>query len=70
MKDNYRGHALSLWLNLVPELENSGSYDSYFAGGHGMLSGPTFGLVKNRTNVPGVQQISLNNKVLKIHIFH
>ena len=65
MKENYRPHAAALWLNLVPQLENSGSYDSWSgqAGPHGMLTGATWGLVKNRTSVPGVQQISLGDKV-------
>ena len=64
MKDNYRSRAASLWLNLVPQLENSGTYDwSGQSGPHGMLTGETWGLVKNRTSVPGVQQISLGDKV-------
>ena len=61
MKHNFRGHAASLWLSLVPQLENSGSYDSMM--GHGMLSGPTWGTVRNRTSFPGVQQISHSDKV-------
>ena len=60
MKENYRPHAAALWLNLVPQLENSGSYDY---APHGMLTGATWGLVRNRTSVPGVQQISLGDKV-------
>ena len=63
VKRNYRGHAASLWLNLVPGLENSGSWDSRVQGPHGMLEGATWGLVRNRTTFPGVQQISLNDKV-------
>ena len=63
MKRNYRGHAASLWLNLVPGLETSGSWDSRVQGPHGMLEGDTWGLVRNRTTFPGVQQISLNDKV-------
>ena len=63
MKRNYRGHAASLWLNLVPGLETSGSWDSQAQGPHGMLEGATWGLVRNRTTFPGVQQISLNDKV-------
>ena len=63
MKRNYRGHAASLWLNLVPALDNSGSWDSRMAGPHGMLTGDTWGLVRNRTTVPGVQQISGYDKV-------
>ena len=60
-KHNFRGHAASLWLSLVPKLENSGSYDSTI--GHGVLSGPTWGIVRNMTSFPGVQQISHNDKV-------
>ena len=63
MKRNYRGHAASLWLNLVPALDDSGSWDSRVAGPHGMLTGDTWGLVRNRTTVPGVQQISGYDKV-------
>ena len=63
MKRNYRGHAASLWLNLVPALDNSGSWDSRVAGPHGMLTGDTWGMVRNRTTVPGVQQISGYDKV-------
>jgi hypothetical protein len=47
-KHNFRGHAASLWLSLVPQLENSGSYDSLM--GHGILSGPTWGIVRNMTS--------------------
>ena len=60
MKENYRGRAVSLWLSLLPGLEQSGGYQG---GPHGMLTGPTWGRVRNTTNVPGVQQISLNDKV-------
>ena len=65
MKENYRGRAVSLWLNLLPKLEQSGGYQAGGGGGgpHGMLTGPTWGRVRNTTNVPGVQQISLNDKV-------
>ena len=67
MKENYRGRAVSLWLNLLPKLEQSGGYQAGGGGGggrpHGMLTGATWGLVRNTTNVPGVQQISLNDKV-------
>ena len=66
MKRNYRGHAASLWLNLVPGLETSGSWDSRVQGPHGMLEGATWGLVRNRTTFPGVQQISLNDKVASL----
>ena len=76
MKENYRGRAVSLWLNLLPKLEQSGGYQAGGRGGggggggggrpHGMLTGATWGLVRNTTNVPGVQQISLNNKVSEV----
>ena len=63
MKHNYRGHAASLWLSLIPGLETAGSWDRGDQGPHGVLQGETWGLVKNRTDFPGVQQISLNDKV-------
>ena len=63
MKENYRGRAVSLWLSLLPALEQSGGYQG---GPHGMLTGPTWGRVRNTTNVPGVQQISLNDKVSSV----
>lgn len=55
-KHNFRGHAASLWLSLVPKLESAGSYDSVV--GHGMLWGKTQGKVRNITRLPGAQQIS------------
>ena len=61
MKENYRGRAVSLWLSLVPKLEQAGGYD-----GGGGLTGLTWGLVRNTTNIPGVQQISLNDKVSRL----
>ena len=63
LKHNYRGHSVSVWLSLVPQLESAGSYPGG-GGGHGVLTGPTWGLVRNTTNFPGVQQISLSDKVL------
>ena len=54
---------MSVWLSLVPQLESAGSYPGA-GGGHGVLTGPTWGLVRNTTNFPGVQQISLSDKVL------
>ena len=54
---------MSLWLSLLPKLEQSGGYEGGEGQPHGVLTGPTWGLVRNTTNVPGVQQISLNNKV-------
>ena len=59
MKENYRGRAVSLWLSLVPKMEEAGGYH----GGGAVLAGPTWGLVRNTTNIPGVQQISLSDKV-------
>jgi len=60
-KRNLRGHAASLWLSLVPQLETAGNYDSRVA--HGMLWGPTEGKVRNITRLPGAQQISAEEAV-------
>ena len=69
LKHNYRGHSVSVWLSLLPQLEMSGSYQPGGGGPHGMLTGPTWGLVRNTTSFPGVQQISLNDKVRQTPVY-
>jgi len=58
MKENYKSHEMSLWLRLVPQLEATGSNNIM---GHGQLVGETWGLVRNHTSSPGVQQMSLGD---------
>ena len=63
---HYRGHKMSIWLSLIPQLQKTGqnsiypSHNSLLLDGHGLGSnGPSWGVVRNSS---GSMMANIDNK--------
>ena len=54
MSHHYRAHKMSVWLNLIPQLQKTGLSSTAAMMSHNSLAmedGPTWGVIRNESNV-------------------
>ena len=54
MSHHYRAHKMSIWLNLIPQLQKAGLSSTAAMMSHNSLAmedGPTWGVIRNESNV-------------------
>ena len=64
MKDHFRSHKMSIWLNLIPKLERTGRNSIYSQHDDSLdiSEGPSWGVVRNASHV----QASLDKDIEQV----
>ena len=47
---HYRGHKMSIWLSLIPQLQKTGQNSIYPSHNSLLLNGPSWGVVRNSSS--------------------
>jgi hypothetical protein len=60
---HYRGHKMSIWLNLIPQLQKTGQNSIYPFHNSLTLEGPAWGVVRNSSSSPMMANIDNKAKL-------